>query len=191
MTLLHHIGIRRRVLALIGRHYDHARRRGRPVSGEGREEPGGDARDFRRRRLPRRRRWLTAGLGRESPHERDDLSGDGSGGFIYRHGTYTALDTVEGRTTVHLAINNRDRTAGSSVRSLDPVNYVGFVRSRNGRYEAIDVAPGSSTLVLDINDEGATVGAYGDPATVVAGSFLRKANGDVATTRSRARRRLL
>jgi hypothetical protein len=106
---------------------------------------------------------------------------DAGGGFIYRNGRYTPLDTVDGLVTVHLAINNREQTAGAYFRSLDPFDPGGFVRDRKGRYTRSDVAPGPSALVFDFNDRGTTVGQYGDVATLEGGSFLREANGEVTT----------
>jgi hypothetical protein len=37
---------------------------------------------------------------------------DASGGFIYRNGRYTTLDSADGLLTVRVAINNGGQTAG-------------------------------------------------------------------------------
>ena len=162
MTLLHHIGIRRRAVALMGATaialvvaagpspaMAVTSLPATPETSDGVGFLGGDL-------------GSQPGSAPSRQAKRDDVSVVGAGGFIYSYGRYTPLDTVDGRTTVHLAINNRGQTAGSSVGSLDAVEYVGFVRSPNGRHTAIDVDLGPSTLVLDINDEGTSVGAYGN-----------------------------
>jgi probable HAF family extracellular repeat protein len=101
-----------------------------------------------------------------------------SGGFIYRTGGYTPLDSLDGLITAHVGINNRGQTAGAYFRSeLDPG---GFLRSRRGDYTRVDVAPGPSTLPVDINDRGTIVGLSGDAVTGEAGAFLRRPNGAVA-----------
>jgi probable HAF family extracellular repeat protein len=100
-----------------------------------------------------------------------------AGGFVYRNGRYTPLDTVDSLITAHVAINNRGQTAGSYWQSeLDPG---GFVRSRGGDYIRVDVAPGPSTLLLDLNDRGAILGWSGDAVTGQARGFLRRPNGEV------------
>jgi probable HAF family extracellular repeat protein len=88
---------------------------------------------------------------------------------------------VDGLVTNHVAINNRGQTTGAYLRSLDPFDPGGFLRSRNGRYTRIDVAPGPSTLLLGIDDRGTTVGLSGDAVTGQARSFVRRANGEVTT----------
>ena len=116
MTLLHHIGIRRRALALMGATaialvvvagpspaMAVTSLPATPETSGGAGFLGGDL-------------GSQPGSAASRQAKRDDLSVDGSGGFIYRHGRYTPLDTVDGRITVHLAINNRGQTAGSSVR---------------------------------------------------------------------------
>jgi probable HAF family extracellular repeat protein len=112
---------------------------------------------------------------------------DGSGGFIYRNGRYTPLDTVDGLFTAHVALNNRGQTAGAYLRGENDIG--GFVRSHHRRYTTFDVAPGPPTIPFDINDRGAVIGVAGDVATCVASpqsctadvarSFLRRPNGDV------------
>jgi probable HAF family extracellular repeat protein len=104
---------------------------------------------------------------------------DASGGYIYRNGRYTALDTVDGLVTAHVAIDNRGQTVGAYFRS--EVDAGGFVRSRMGRYTRFDVAPGPATVPLDINDRGTIIGLTGDAATGEAHAFLRTPNGAVST----------
>jgi probable HAF family extracellular repeat protein len=116
-----------------------------------------------------------------SSARRDRSWGDASGGFIYRDGKYTPLDSVDGFVTAHVGINDRRQTAGAYVRSLDPPDIGGFVRGRMGRYTRFDVAPGPSTLPVDINDRGTTIGVYGDAVTGDAHAFRHTANGDVTT----------
>ena len=131
---------------------------------------------------------LGSGSGLEAPR-RGPKTGDGSGGFIYRNGRYSPLDSVDGLITSHVAINNRGQTTGAYLRSeldsgggpLDPGAFHGFVSDRSGDYRPFDVAPGPSTLPYDINDRGTTVGLYGNAVTLEGGSFLRKPNGDVST----------
>jgi probable HAF family extracellular repeat protein len=110
---------------------------------------------------------------------------DAGGGYIYRNGRYTPLDTVDGLFTTHLAINNRGQTTGPYFRG-DPgpdLDVGGFVRSPRGAYSRFDVAPGPSTWPFDINDRGSVVGAYGNAATGEGGPFLRQPNGVVTTVK--------
>jgi probable HAF family extracellular repeat protein len=122
------------------------------------------------------------------PGSRADRAGrpvaDAGGGYIYRNGRYTPLDTVDALLTVHATINNRGQTAGPYFRrGPDVLDLGGFVRSRRGAYTRVDVALGPSTWPRGINDRGAIVGVYGNPETGEAGPFLRKPNGVVATVK--------
>jgi probable HAF family extracellular repeat protein len=101
---------------------------------------------------------------------------DAPGAFIYRKGRYTPLDTLNGRPTFHIGINNRGQIAGSY--QTDAMTLRGFVRDQRGNYTSFDAAPGAQTLAIDINDHGTAVGIY---AVTEGHGFLRKPNGAVTT----------
>jgi probable HAF family extracellular repeat protein len=101
------------------------------------------------------------------------------GGFIYRKGRYTPLDTLDGRLTGHTGINNRGQIVGSY--DADGMTVRGFVRDQRGNYTSFDAAPGAITLAFDINDRGTVAGTYADPEQTQTHGFLRRPNGTVTT----------
>jgi probable HAF family extracellular repeat protein len=101
---------------------------------------------------------------------------DPSGGFIYRKGRYSPLDTLDGRLTGHTGINNRGQIVGGYVAADVPLR--GFLRNGRGDYTSFDAAPGATTAAFDINDRGTIAGTYG---VTEAHGFLRRPNGTVTT----------
>jgi hypothetical protein len=107
---------------------------------------------------------------------------DASGGFIYRKGRYTPLDTIPGAAALgaipgfpdatffetHFAINDRGETAGfygDAVPGPDgllPGSTHGFVKSRRGEVTSFDVPGARDLLVKGNNDHGQVVGEYFD-----------------------------
>jgi hypothetical protein len=61
------------------------------------------------------------------------------GAFIYRKGRYSPLDTLDGRLTSHVGINNRGQIAGGYLP--DGMTQRGFVRDERGTYTSFDAAP--------------------------------------------------
>jgi probable HAF family extracellular repeat protein len=99
-----------------------------------------------------------------------------AGGFIYRKGRYTPLDTLDGRLTSHISINNRGQIAGGYY--ADTMTLRGFVRDQRGNYTGFDAASGAITAAYGINDHGTAVGTYG---VTEAHGFARRPNGTVTT----------
>jgi uncharacterized membrane protein len=109
---------------------------------------------------------------------------DGSGGYIYRNGRYTPLDTMPGfPLTVHIGLDNRGHTVGSF--TPDGATLRGFLREQRGDYTSFDATPDAlATLPFDVNDRGTAVGFYAageiDGDFAVHG-FLRRPNGTITT----------
>jgi hypothetical protein len=60
------------------------------------------------------------------------MPADPSGGFIYRKGRYRPLDTLDGRLTGHIGLNNRGQIVGGYVAAEVPLR--GFLRNGRGDY---------------------------------------------------------
>ena len=115
---------------------------------------------------------LGSGAGLEAPR-RDPKTRDASGGFIYRNGRYSPLDSVDGLITSHIAINNRGQTTGAYLRSEPGPGRLRRLRARSERrlHHASTSPPVPPRSSYDINDRGTTVGLYGDAVTA-RGRFL-------------------
>jgi probable HAF family extracellular repeat protein len=107
---------------------------------------------------------------------KDHATASPSGGFLYRNGRYTALDSLGGLPTGDAAINDRGEIVGSYVSDGSTVR--GFIRYASGHYTGFDAVPGATTDALGVNDQGTVVGVYGVTA---AHGFARSPDGKVTT----------
>lgn len=101
-----------------------------------------------------------------------------SGGYLYRSGRYTPLNSLDGLLTADAAVNDRGETAGSYATAAGQIR--GFVRDAKGNFTAFDGAASATTDAIGINDEGAVAGVYG-VIGAAANGFMRSPDGKITT----------